>query len=60
MKYMQEEIRTNQEKADAIHKEMMAKIDDTQERLEPDRKTDRDEMKQDNSWPGTHARGDQN
>jgi hypothetical protein len=37
---------TNQEKADAIHKEMIVKINDNQKRMEADRKTDREEMKQ--------------
>jgi hypothetical protein len=44
MKYMQEKIRTNQEKADAIRKEIMAKIDDNQKRMEASRKTDGEEM----------------
>jgi hypothetical protein len=45
MKYTQVEIRINQEKADAIHKEM-AKLDDNQKIMEADTKTDREEMKQ--------------
>jgi hypothetical protein len=41
----QAKMDTYQAKADAIHKKMMAKIDDNQKRMEADRKTDREEMK---------------
>jgi hypothetical protein len=42
----QEEIRTNQEKVAAIHKEVMTQTDDNQKGMEADRKTDREKIKQ--------------
>jgi hypothetical protein len=41
---MREDMKTNQEKADSIHKEMIAKMN--QKRMEANRKTGRKEMKQ--------------
>jgi hypothetical protein len=58
---MNTKMDTNQEKVDAIHKEIMTKIDDSQKRMEADRKTDRGDMKREiRAGPETHERDDQN